>query len=98
MCLLYEIELENLTEDECFGDECGFEDFFLPFFNLLELLERPADEESFKSFESVLYNLPFLALLKDFPYRFFTVLDSNVSLHLPFQELYLSTNFDNFKK
>ena len=48
MCLLYEIELENLTEDECFGDECGFEDFFLRFFpNLLELLERPADEESF---------------------------------------------------
>ena len=45
-----------------------------------------------------LYNLPFLALIKDFYYHFFTVLDSNVLLHLPFFHLYLSTNFHKFSK
>ena len=40
------MNLENLIEDKCFSDDCGFEDFFLHFFNFLELFERPADEES----------------------------------------------------
>ena len=40
------MNLENLIEDKRFDDNCGLEDFPLRFFNLLELFERPADEES----------------------------------------------------
>ena len=46
LCPLYDINLENLIEDKRFDDNCGLEDFPLHFFNLLELFECPADEDS----------------------------------------------------
>ena len=46
LCPLYDINLENLIEDKRFDDNCGVKDFPLHFFNLLELFECPADEES----------------------------------------------------
>ena len=59
---------------------------FSPFAQLfMEPFVLPADEESCIPVSGLSFDLPFLDFqLEIFSYHFFTVLEFNVSLHLPF--------------
>ena len=75
---------------------------FSPFAQLfMEPFVLPADEESCIPVFGLFFDLPLVVFqLEIFSYHFFTMLEFNVSLHLPFSlEIYLcSVNFNNSKK